>query len=119
MSGLKEHLSDTDLQQTHSWARDFTIPELVAVILRRLKRAADRHVGVDVRRVVLGHPVNFPGTEGTNYRVRQGFALDRLEDAAQLAGFEEVSTFPEPAAALVDEQLENGIVLARLRRWDL
>jgi hypothetical chaperone protein len=112
MSGLKAHLSDPDLRQTHSWARDFTIPDLVAVILRRLKRAADRHVGLDVRRAVVGHPVNFPGTEGSNYKERQELALDRLVDAAERSGFEEVSTFPEPAAALVDEQLEEGTVLA-------
>lgn len=112
ISGLKEHLSDSALEQTHSWARDFTIPDLAAVILRRLKRAADQYVGVDVRRAVLGHPVNFPGTGGANYRERQQLALGRLERAAQRAGFEEVSTFPEPAAALVDEQLEEGTVLA-------
>jgi hypothetical chaperone protein len=112
MSGLKEHLSDSGLLGTHSWARDFVLPDLVAVILRRLKRAADRYVGADVRRVVLGHPVNFPGTEGANYRALQGAAINQLEKAAQAAGFDESSLFPEPAAALVDEQLERGTVMA-------
>ena len=112
MSGLKEHLSDAGLPGTSSWAQAFAVPDLVGVILRRLKRAADRHVGADVRRVVLGHPVNFPGTEGASYQTLQQVALDRLEQAAQVAGFEECALFPEPAAALVDEQLDHGTVMA-------
>lgn len=112
MSGLKEFLSDPGLEDTHSWAVDFSLPALVAVMLTRLKREADLTVGADVRRVVLGHPVNFPGTEGARYRELQSIAMERLEQAAGMAGFEEMQFFPEPAAALIDEDLQQGTVLA-------
>jgi hypothetical chaperone protein len=112
LSGLKEHLADRDLESTHSWARDFEVADLVAIIIRQLKATADRALGADVRRAVLGHPVNYPGTEGGRYQELQDFALGRLVAAAERAGFDEVVTFPEPAAALVDERLSNGTVLA-------
>jgi hypothetical chaperone protein len=90
IAGIKSDLSETDLAATHSWASDFALPELVAVVLRRLKREADRHSGSDVRRLVLGHPVVFVGAEGPEFEERQGTALDRIQEAARLAGFQEV-----------------------------
>lgn len=112
LSGLKEHLADRGLRSTHSWAKDFELADLVAIIIRQLKTTADRALGVDVKKAVLGHPVNYPGTEGDDYQELQEFALGRLVSAAERAGFEEVVTFAEPAAALVDEQLSDGVVLA-------
>ncbi|MGH3231315.1 MAG: Hsp70 family protein, partial [Streptosporangiaceae bacterium] len=71
IAGIKSDLSDTGFVSTHSWATDFTLPDLVAVVIRRLKRAADRATGANVRRVVLGHPVAFVGAEGAHYHERQ------------------------------------------------
>lgn len=112
ISGIKSDLSETDLVATHSWATDFTLPELVAVILRRLKRDADRFTGSDVRRLVIGHPVVFVGAEGTNYQERQGLAENRIQQAARLAGFQEVVLLDEPSAALTGETLPEGIAVA-------
>lgn len=109
---LKSELAQTDFVSTHSWAIDFTLPDLVAVVLRELKRRADRICGADVRRVVLGHPVVFVGAEGPEYQTKQGLAQERLKDAATKAGFEEVVLLEEPAAAVMDEQLESGLAMA-------
>ncbi len=112
ISGLKSELSETDFLATHSWAIDFTLPDMVAVVMRRLKAIADRAGGTDVRKVVLGHPIVFVGAEGKDFRERQATAEKRLQQAAELAGFEEVTLLEEPAAALMDEQLTEGIAVA-------
>jgi hypothetical chaperone protein len=112
VSGIKSDLSEADFVSTHSWAVDFTLTDLTAVIMRRLKAAADRASGANVRRVVLGHPVVFVGAEGPHYRERQGIAEQRLQDAAFAAGFDEVVLLDEPAAAVIDEDLREGVALA-------
>jgi hypothetical chaperone protein len=112
ISGIKSDLSETDFVSTHSWATDFTLTDLVSVIMRRLKVAADRATGANVRRVVLGHPVVFAGTEGPDYRQRQGMAEQRLQDAAAQAGFNEIVLLDEPAAAVINEDLPEGYALA-------
>jgi hypothetical chaperone protein len=112
ISGIKSDLSETDFVSTHSWAIDFTLTDLVSVIMRRLKIAADRATGANVRRVILGHPVVFVGAEGTDYQHRQGMAEQRLQDAAAQAGFNEVVLLDEPAAAVINEDLPEGYALA-------
>jgi hypothetical chaperone protein len=112
ISGLKSELSEINYFGTHSWAIDFTLPDMVAVVMRRLKTIADRASGADVRRAVLGHPVAFAGAEGKDFKERQATAEKRLQQAAELAGFEEIALFEEPAAALMDESLTEGIGVA-------
>ena len=111
IAGIKSDLSDTDFDSTHSWATDFTIPDLVAVVIRRLKRAADQATGANVRRVVIGHPVVFAGAESRHHE-RQELAETRLREAAEQAGFEEIVLLDEPEAALRAEKLPKGIALA-------
>jgi len=112
VSGLKSELSQKDFVSTHSWAVDFKLHDLVAVVMRRLKTEADRLTGADVRRVVLGHPVVFVGAEGPEFKQRQATAEKRLQQAAAGAGFEEVALLEEPAAAVIEEGLEEGVALA-------
>jgi hypothetical chaperone protein len=112
ISGIKSDLSETHFVSTHSWATDFTMTDLVSVIMRRLKSTADRATGTNVRRVVLGHPVVFVGAEGPDYRERQGMAEQRIRDAAVQAGFNEVALLDEPAAAVINEDLREGYALA-------
>lgn len=112
ISGIKSDLSEADFINTHSWAEDFTLTDLVSVVMRRLKTSADRATGFDVRRVVLGHPVVFVGAEGPYYRERQAVAEDRLRDAAYEAGFTDVVLLEEPTAAVMGEDLPEGMALA-------
>jgi hypothetical chaperone protein len=71
ISGLKSYLSRPDFERTHSWAVDFSPSDLVGVILRRLKRAADLACGSNVHKAVLGYPVAFVGSEGPDFESRQ------------------------------------------------
>lgn len=112
MSSLKTFLTDTTFDATESWGQRFTLAELVSIILRQLKVAADRQVGADVTRVVVGHPVLFVGAEGPKFAELQQLALDRLEEAAHLAGFTEVAFLDEPTAALLGEEFERGVMMA-------
>lgn len=110
VTGVKRDLSRTDFTGTHSWAVDFELPELVAIVLARLKAAGDQASGADVRRLVLGHPVRFAGADGGHGS--QDVALERLLQGARQAGFEEVQLLPEPAAAVLGERLPEGNVLS-------
>ena len=110
LAQVKTDLASEGLDRTHSWATDFTFVDLVAVMLRRLKREADRSTGKDVRRVALGHPVRFPGVEADPERL-QALAEDRLRRAAQLAGFDEVVLVAESQAAVTLEEVQDGLVL--------
>jgi hypothetical chaperone protein len=110
VTGVKRDLARTDFTGTHSWARDFELPELLSIVIERLKHSADEAGGADVKRLVLGHPVVFAGM-GLENRSHAA-ALDRLQAGARLAGFEEVEMFPEPAAAVLGEKLPEGYVLA-------
>jgi len=112
LAGIKSSLADQRFTSTHSWGFDFEPADLTAVILRRLKRAADRRYNTNVKRVVLGHPVAFVGAEGAGGPAAQRLGLDRLVRAAGSAGFEEIEVFPEPSAALEEESFSEGTILA-------
>jgi hypothetical chaperone protein len=112
VAGLKSELSQHEFNSTHSWAIDFSLPDLVSIVIQRLKREADAVSGADVRRVVLGHPVAFVGAEGPDFASRQAAAEERLRDAALAAGFEEIVLLEEPAAAVLEEDLEDGVAVA-------
>lgn len=111
ISGVKGFLSLPERKATHSWARDFTLDGLAAIIMRRLKGAADRAYSTRVDRVVMGYPVAFAGTEGPAFEENQLRAEARLREAAEEAGFREVELYPEPAAAAIAEVINEGRVL--------
>jgi hypothetical chaperone protein len=110
-SELKAFLADETFTSTHSWARDFDLADLVGVVIRELKRAADRAIGADVRRAVIGHPVLFFGAEGVGSETRQRLALERMREAAVRAGFEELVFVEEPAAVVADEEIQRGLAV--------
>ena len=86
--------------------------ELIAIVLRELKKQADRYCGHDVRRAVLGHPVFFAvGAEGKGWEDRQLLAMRRLEEAARLAGFDELVLADEALVAVAQEQRTEGILV--------
>src|SRR4051794_31044760 len=112
LAGLKFDLAETSFTGTNSWATDFPIDELVAVVMKRLKATADRATGADVKRAVLGYPLAFPGAGGIGFAQQTATAKARLERAAADAGFDEVHLLPEPQAAALVEETDHGTVLA-------
>jgi len=112
MSSVKSFLADDLIDSTESWGIRWSKSELVGHILRLLKAQADESCGHDVRRLVLGHPVVFAGAEGARFEDLQQLALSRLEEAAALAGFEEVVLLDEPTAALQGSRPQRGVTVA-------
>lgn len=112
MSSLKTFLADKLFTHTQSWGRRWELEDLIAIIIKDLKHKADEAVGADVRRVVIGYPVAFPGADGPRFGELQELALDRLVEAAHRAGFDEVELLDEPTAALSHGDIKAGTTIA-------
>jgi hypothetical chaperone protein len=112
LSGVKHELAKVGFAGTNSWATDFTVGALVAVVLKRLKDEADAAVVEGAQRVVLGHPVVFAGADPDHRVASDAKAFSRLEQAAVEAGFEEVAFLPEPTAAVIGEPNHHGVEIA-------
>ena len=112
LSGVKHELAKLGFAGTNSWATDFSVGSLVAVVLKRLKSEADAAVTAGAPRVVLGHPVVFAGSDPSNRAASDAEAFSRLQRAAVEAGFEEVAFLPEPTAAVIGELTHRGVEIA-------
>jgi len=89
-----------DFGTTKIRGQDYDVEDLVELILTELKSRADRAVGADVTRVVLGCPVKF-----SDDRRKDATARKRLIAAAELAGFTDIRLQLEPVAAALSYEL--------------
>jgi hypothetical chaperone protein len=112
LAGVKHELAKLGFAGTNSWATDFTVSSLVAVVLRRLKHEADAVTGSDHRRLVLGHPVVFAGADKDHRNESEAEAYRRLNEAGHEAGFDQVELMAEPIAAVVGESEHSRVELA-------
>ncbi len=94
LRSLKRHLPARGFRGTYIDDRPMLVEDLVAVPLREMRKRANEHFGVDVKRAVLGRPARFSSEDADD-----DFAERRLRSAAERAGFEEVHFLPEPVAA--------------------
>ncbi|WP_045761971.1 Hsp70 family protein [Xanthomonas albilineans] len=79
----------------HPRARQ-TIAGIAAHILEHIRLTASQQLGVQVRRALLGRPVQFRSSIGEAGNAQ---ALEILQGAAITAGFDDVAFLEEPAAA--------------------
>ena len=93
---IKSYLASRLFTSTSINGRNYTLEDLIAIILRRLRNAAMEQFGTSATQVVLGRPVRFSGAEN---EADEKLALQRLTAAAELAGFKEISFELEPVAA--------------------
>lgn len=93
---IKSYLASPLFTSTNINGRNYTLEDLVAIILRRLRNAAIEQFGTSASQVVLGRPVRFAGADNAK---DEQLALQRLKTAAELAGFQEISFELEPVAA--------------------
>jgi hypothetical chaperone protein len=93
---IKSYLASRLFTTTSISGRNYSLEELISIILSRLRKAAIEQFGTSATRVVMGRPVRFSGADT---EADEKLALDRLEAAAQLAGFKEISFEFEPVAA--------------------
>lgn len=93
---IKSYLASRLFTSTSINGRHYTLEDLIAIILRRLRIAVTEQFDTSASRVVLGRPVRFAGADT---EADEKLALQRLQTAAGLAGFKEVSFELEPVAA--------------------
>jgi hypothetical chaperone protein len=96
VQSLKSHLSSRTLTGTEVFGRRHRLEELISRMLSDLRKHAEKQFERPIRRAVVGRPVRFVGAETTD---DDDFAVGRLREAFQIAGFEEVDFELEPVAA--------------------
>ena len=96
IQSLKSYLSSSTLTGTEILGRHFAFEDLISRILTDLRLNAERHFGVEIRKVTAGRPVRFVGAET---EAAEAFAEARLRRAFTAAGYEQVEFLPEPVAA--------------------
>ncbi len=94
---LKTSLRLKEFRGTEVFGTHYQIEELTAEILRRIKAAVDEEAGESIDVAVFGRPVHFSTREDEDV-----VAERRLETAARLAGFNDVTFFYEPVGACVE-----------------
>ena len=99
---LAEDLQPGEVLRLKLGDKTFTPPEISALILRQLKRNAERYFGGPIRKAVITVPAYF------NDAQRQA-----TKDAGRIAGFEVLRLVNEPTAASLAyglDQKQNGVV---------
>jgi len=97
MRSVKKFLPSRSFIGTYVDDRPLNLEDLIGALLGEMRARANRFFDSDVRRVVLGRPARFSNDDGDDR-----FAEYRLERAARIAGFSEVSFCAEPIAAARD-----------------
>jgi len=105
MQSIKTFLPNTSFDSTEIFGKRYTIDDLVAIILKKLKARGEAHVGCPVDSVVLGRPVVFSPDAA-----KDAVAQQRLEKAARKAGFKNIWFQYEPVAAALafEGTLQDG-----------
>ena len=93
---IKSYLASRLFTSTQINGRYYTLEDLIAIILRRLRTTVIEQYGVSATSVVIGRPVRFAGADT---EADETLAINRLRSAAELAGFSEVTFELEPVAA--------------------
>lgn len=99
---LKTLLRMKDFKGTEVFGTQYQIEELTAIILRKIKAAADEAAGHDIESAVFGRPVRFSTRDGENETAER-----RLETAGRLAGFKNITFFYEPVGACVEYAMSD------------
>jgi len=96
IQSLKSHLSSRSLTGTEIFGRRHKLEDLIARMIKDLRKRAEEQFGHPVRSAVVGRPVHFVGSDGPE---DDEFAVGRLRMAFLEAGFEQVEFEFEPVAA--------------------
>jgi hypothetical chaperone protein len=110
VQSMKSHLASPLFKHTAILGHSYTLEELIAIIIRQLKAAAEEQFGDIGGRVVVGRPAHFSGTTTAE---EDAFALNRLQAAIQQGGFESVEFELEPVAAAYqyEQQLDHDEIV--------
>ena len=108
---IKKFLPEPSYNGTIVFNRNMAITDMVAVFLKEMRLRANKVTGKDVEKIVLGRPALY-----SLVKEHDQLAQDRMQKAAELAGFKEVVFCPEPVAAGLDynssSQKEKVVIIA-------
>ena len=96
IQSTKSYLASRLFSQTQIFNQNFSLEELIGILLRYLRKSAESQFGPLGTKLVVGRPVHFSGTKN---HADDNFAVTRLRKAFANAGFDEVYFLPEPVAA--------------------
>jgi hypothetical chaperone protein len=96
IQSLKSYLSSSNLTSTEILGRAYRFDDLIARILTDLRLRAEAQFNSTIRRATVGRPVRFVGAETAE---DEAFAVNRLQRAFELAGFDQIDLVMEPVAA--------------------
>lgn len=99
---IKKFLPEPGYSGTSVHNRNLGISELVATFLGEMRKRADKFTGHKVEKLILGRPALYSLDKDSDQ-----LAQDRMQKAAEIAGFKEVIFCPEPIAAGLDYQSAN------------
>ncbi|MGE0682931.1 MAG: Hsp70 family protein [Candidatus Binatia bacterium] len=110
VQSMKSHLASPLFKHTAILGHSYTLEELIALIIRQLKAAAEAQFGALGDRVVVGRPAHFSGADDEE---GDDFALNRLRNAIQQGGFKQVEFELEPVAAAYqyEQQLDHDEIV--------
>ncbi len=94
---IKKFLPEPSYNGTVVFNRNMTISDMIAVFLKEMKVRADKITGKNIERLVLGRPALYSLNKDHDQ-----LAQDRMQRAAELAGFKDIIFCPEPIAAGLD-----------------
>lgn len=95
IKSIKQILSRSSFIETRIQNKRYNASDLVALILKELKERADKIIGYDCKKAVIGRPVFFDDDN----TMKDTLAQTRLSKAANIAGFTDVRFQFEPIGA--------------------
>lgn len=114
VSSVKLELANRKPLVTHSWGLDFSVEDFVSGtfqgLIENMRYSLEKR-GIDssgVKRVILGHPVVFPGEEGVEDDSLSLKAKEILRRSAEKFGLDEVFFIDEAQAASHALSLPQG-----------
>lgn len=97
LQSIKTFLPDSTFERTEIYRKNYTIEELISLILKTIKARGEQLIGASVDDLVLGRPVIF-----SEDRESDELAERRLMEAARMAGFKNIELQLEPVAAALN-----------------
>jgi hypothetical chaperone protein len=106
IQSTKSYLTSRTFTKTLLCNTPYTLEELIAIIIEKLRKEAEKQFGDIGTSVVVGRPVNF---SGANSKEDENFAISRLTLAVKKAGFNDITFEFEPigAAYYYEKQLDH------------
>jgi len=91
---MKTALRDASYTTTDVFGTPWSLEELIATLLREIKRQVEDFTGERITSMTVGRPVHYAPTAAGD-----SLAIRRMRQACELAGLPEVSFLEEPVAA--------------------